>query len=157
MESHIGIIAKFYRAFANHDATTMEECYHPDVEFNDPVFGTLKGREVSDMWRMLLERSKGKLKIDFTGISDDGNTGGVQWIASYEFSKTGRNIVNHITANFKMRDGLIIKHTDDFDLWNWSRQAFGLKGWLMGWTSFMQHKIQAQAKKSLQVYRLNIR
>jgi hypothetical protein len=48
---------------------------------------------------------------------------------------------------------LIIKHTDDFDIWNWSKQAFGFTGQLLGWTGFFQKKIQQQALASLQKYK----
>ena len=49
----------------------------------------------------------------------------------------------------RFRDGKIIEHTDDFDLWKWSRQALGIKGWLLGWSEFVQKKIRNSAQDSL--------
>jgi len=54
---------------------------------------------------------------------------------------------------FLFQDGKIIKQTDSFDIWKWSRQAFGWKGFLLGWTSFMKKKIQMQANKSLRAFK----
>jgi hypothetical protein len=35
------------------------------------------------------------------------------------------------------------------DLYKWSKQAFGVTGFLLGWTGFFQKKIQQQAQESL--------
>lgn len=146
-------IAKFYTAFANADATKMCECYHPNVQFRDPIFGLLKGKEVCQMWKMLIEKSKGNLKIDFSDIKADNYTGSTQWIASYRFSKTNKKVINNIHAEFQFQDGLIIKHTDIFDIWKWASQALGWKGFLMGWTGFLQKKIHEQAHQSLKAFK----
>jgi hypothetical protein len=44
------------------------------------------------------------------------------------------------------------RHTDDFDIWKWSKQALGLTGYLFGWTGFMQNKIHRNALRSLKKY-----
>lgn len=153
MKSNENTIVKFYTAFANADAAGMCECYHPNIQFSDPAFGSLKENDVCLMWEMLIERSNGNLKIDFSEIKANEYTGEAQWIASYNFSKTNRKVVNEIQAKFQFRDGLIIKHTDNFDIWKWSKQALGLKGFLLGWTGFMQQKIKEQALLSLKKYK----
>jgi ketosteroid isomerase-like protein len=150
------LIHKFYTAFANADAKTMCECYHPSIQFQDPAFGILNGNDACQMWKMLIERSKGNLKIEFSDIIADDHTGTAKWIATYNFSKTNRTVVNVIQAQFKFKDGLIIRHTDNFDIWNWSKQALGLKGYLLGWTGFMQKQIQKQALASLKNYNTRI-
>jgi hypothetical protein len=130
----------------------MSECYHPKVHFIDPAFGLLKGEQVSKMWEMLLIRSKGNLKIEFSNVKADESTGSANWVATYNFSRTNRNVINKIAAEFVFQDGLIIKHTDNFDVWKWSKQAFGLSGYLLGWTGFFQGKIQKQALLSLKKF-----
>ena len=130
----------------------MCECYHPNIHFHDPAFGLLQGEEVFQMWKMLIEKSNGNLKIDFSEIKANEHLGSAKWIAKYNFSKTNRKIVNIIASKFLFKDGLIIKHTDDFDIWKWSKQALGIKGLLLGWTGYMQKKIQEQARKTLKKY-----
>jgi ketosteroid isomerase-like protein len=152
MTQNENTIIKFYTAFANADATQMCECYHSNVQFRDPAFGLLKGNEVCLMWKMLIERSNGNLKIEFSEVEANEFVGSARWIASYRFSKTNRKVVNTIAAKFYFQDGLIIKHIDDFDIWKWSKQALGIKGLLLGWTGFMQKKIQKQARGSLKTY-----
>ncbi|MFT3796090.1 nuclear transport factor 2 family protein [Flavobacterium sp.] len=146
------IIEEFYAGFASHHADTMVSCYHPDVVFHDPAFGTLHGKDAGDMWHMLIERSKGQLQIEFSNVSADETSGSAQWVATYIFSKTNRKVVNKIQAQFEFKDGLIIKHTDRFDLWKWSSQALGFTGLVLGWTNFMQQKIRQQAIQSLRAY-----
>jgi hypothetical protein len=48
-------------------------------------------------------------------------------IASYNFSKNKSQLLI-ASAQFYFQDGLIIRHTDDFDIWKWSKQALGLTG-----------------------------
>ena len=104
------------------------------------------------MWQMLILRSKGNLKIEFSNIKADDFTGSANWIATYNFTRTNRNVVNRIAAEFVFQDGLIIKHTDSFDVWKWSKQAFGITGYLLGWTGFFQDKIKKQALLSLRKF-----
>lgn len=153
MTTNEDTIIKFYTAFSNGNAAQMCECYHPDVTFRDPVFGLLKGENVCKMWKMLLEKSNGNIQIEFSEVKADEHKGSVRWIATYNFSKTNRKVVNSVIAHFQFQDGLIIKHTDDFDIWKWSKQALGWKGMLLGWTGFMQKRIHNQALNSLLNYK----
>lgn len=152
MNANESLITKFYTAFANADAKTMSECYHPKIHFIDPAFGLLKEDQVSDMWKMLIQKSKGNIKIEFSDIKADDFSGSARWIATYNFSKTNRQVINNIRAEFVFQDGLIIKHTDSFDVWKWSKQAFGPTGYLLGWTGFFHKKIKEQALLSLKKF-----
>ena len=152
MNPNENLITKFYTAFANADYKTMSECYHPKIHFIDPAFGLIKEEQVSAMWQMLLLKSKGNLKIEFSNVKADDFTGSANWVATYNFSKTNRNVINKISAEFIFQDGLIIKHTDNFDVWKWSKQAFGIKGLLLGWTGFFQDKVKEQALLSLKKF-----
>jgi hypothetical protein len=146
-------IVKFYSAFAKADASTMTECYHTNITFRDPIFGLIKGDNVSQMWKMLIDSNKEGLKIDTSDIKVDEYVGSARYTASYSFGKTNKKVVNIINTRFHFKDGLIIKHTDDFDIWKWSKQALGIKGALFGWTGYMQKKIQEKAILSLKKYK----
>jgi len=151
-KKHKNLIRKFYESFSSGDADGMAACYHPDIVFEDPAFGVLRGNEVSAMWRMLLERSKGELEISFNSVEADTNRGSAKWLATYTFQATGRRVVNHISASFEFKNGLIVRHTDHFDFWNWTRQAMGWKGWMLGWTTWMQQKVQKMTRRALKKY-----
>jgi len=150
--SNIEIIQNFYECFSRGDAEGMVRHYSSAVIFHDPAFGELKGENAKNMWRMLMERSKGSLKVTFNNVQADDRTGKVNWIAEYTFAQTGRHVINKISAAFEFQDGKIIRHTDHFDLWKWSQQALGWKGYLLGWTSFMKMKIQKQTNGLLKKY-----
>jgi ketosteroid isomerase-like protein len=151
-DPNAALIQRFYEAFQHSDAEAMAACYAPDIEFSDPVFGVLRGREAGDMWRMLLARAA-EFSLAFDNIKSVGQTATANCVATYRFSQTGRLVVNRINSRFVIRDGLIIEHHDSFDLWTWSRQALGFKGLLLGWTSFVQNRIRAQAANGLRAYR----
>ncbi len=149
------IIQTFYESFAQNNVDGMVSCYHDEIEFSDPAFGVLKGADAKNMWRMLIERGKGEIKIAFSNISANEKTGSADWTADYLFSKTGRKVHNEIHAEFEFKDGKILRHTDTFDIWKWSKQALGLPGVLLGWSSFMQNKIRQTATDSLREYSEN--
>ena len=146
------LITRFYQAFQQLDAETMASCYSEDVQFSDPVFTDLCGAAAGDMWRMLCAKAQG-FSLTFDGVAADDHSGRARWVATYTFSQTGNQVVNHIEANFRFRDGKISEHRDHFDLWRWAGQALGLKGQLLGWAPFVQNAIRQQAGKGLAAFR----
>ena len=145
---HSELIESFYRAFQKRDAETMASCYHPNVEFSDPVFRNLRGPRAGAMWRMLCERAT-TLEIEFSDVHADDRTGRAHWDARYEFSATGRNVFNRIDARFEFEDGKIVRHTDTFDLWKWAGMALGPIGKLLGWLPPLQNAIRKRALAGL--------
>ncbi len=139
------LISEFYTAFDQLDAEKMVSLYHDEIEFEDPAFGKLKGERAKNMWRMLCSsQTKSKFDVSYTLISSDMSIAKAKWEAKYTFGPTGRKVHNRINANFEFKDGLIIKHTDTFPLYKWSKQALGLKGVLIGWTGFFRKKLNSQ-------------
>lgn len=145
-------LEKFYTSFQNLDAQKMAECYHNEVIFNDPAFQNLNHDEVCAMWAMLIERSGGNLEITFDSVIGDDEMAQCIWEADYEFSKTGNPVHNVIHATMKFKDGLIIKHTDEFNFWRWSKMALGTPGALLGWTPLLKNKVRKMAMGSLKKY-----
>jgi ketosteroid isomerase-like protein len=146
------IISKFYQAFKVLDAETMSACYHPNVIFEDPAFGILKGEHAANMWRMLCQSQQDKgMLIEFNVLTDYT----AHWEARYVFSRTGRKVHNRIHADFEFSEGLIIKHTDQFNLHRWAGMALGLQGKLIGWTPYFRKKLQLQTNRLLQKFESN--
>ena len=151
MTDQAKLIEQFYAAFSRRDADGMAACYADDVRFSDPVFPALAGEHARSMWRMLCGRAK-DLAITASDISWDGSAGRATWVAHYTFAATGRKVENVIQATFAIEDGKIVEHNDVFDFYRWSRQALGPAGVLLGWSSFLQRKVQGQAAKALDEY-----
>lgn len=145
------LIRQFYSSFQARDADAMSACYHAEVVFSDPAFGQLHGSQASAMWRMLCARAK-DLQIDLGSVQADDQTGAAHWEARYTFGRSGRFVHNVIDAAFVFRDGLIVQHTDAFDLWRWSRMALGPVGLLLGWTPMLQAAIRKDARHRLDAF-----
>lgn len=144
-------IEKFYTAFQQKDAAKMVSCYHDDVVFQDPAFGTLFGIEAKAMWQMLLSNAT-DLQITYTNVHCSNQAGSAHWEAKYTFSKTGRKVYNKIDASFKFKDGLIIDHRDHFNFWKWSSMALGPTGLLLGFTFIVKKKVRSSAREALKAY-----
>ncbi len=126
----------------------MSACYHTEAVFDDPVFQTILGSEIGMMWKMLCLQF-GSLEIKADNIQADDDSGQADWSAIYEFGKSRRRVHNKIHAEFKFKEGKIIKQTDDFNFWKWSRMALGPLGFIMGWNSVVQVNIRKQARANL--------
>lgn len=150
------LIRTFYSAFAQRDAEAMAACYHRDIAFTDPAFGTLRGDSVGDMWRMLCRSGK-DLEVTATGIDASDGRGHAHWIADYTFS-TGRKVHNVVDASFDFAEGLIIRHIDRFNFDVWAAQAFGIPGKVVGYVPVvpelsMQRLARMQLKRFQQSHR----
>lgn len=148
---HVQLIENFYRAFQRLDPEAMAACYHPEVSFSDPVFRALHGPRAGMMWSMLCERGK-TFTLEYSDLWADEQTGRAHWIARYDFTATGRKVVNQVDARFEFKDSKIYTHRDTFDLWKWAGMALGAKGKLLGWLPPVQGAIRSMAMKGLAEY-----
>jgi ketosteroid isomerase-like protein len=144
--ANAALIDRFYASFAKRDAMAMAACYAPDAHFRDPIFD-VKGADVPAMWTMLCEAGR-DLEIEWRDVRADDASGSAHWEPRYTFSVTGRKVHNLIDARFTFRDGLIVTHTDTFNLWRWSRMAIGPKAVVLGWTPFVKKAIKSEARRN---------
>lgn len=150
--SNQDLLLKFYHSFSLGKAEDMISCYHDDIEFEDPAFGKLKGERAKNMWRMLLSNKDADLRVEYNNIKANDSNGKVSWKADYFYGQFKRPITNHVEATFEFKDGKIIKHKDDFDLWNWTMQSLGMIGYVLGWSSYMKNKINTKTSRLLTEY-----
>ncbi len=148
MHPHAQLIEQFYTCFSQRDYAGMQACYASAIDFADPVF-TLRGKRAGAMWHMLCAGGQ-DLEVSVSGIAADDRHGRAHWEARYTFSASGRRVHNVIDAEFVFENGLIVRHRDRFDFWRWSRQALGPAGWLLGWTPWLQSRVQRTAHKRLE-------
>lgn len=151
MHENEQIIHKFYEAIVQKDFNTMIECYLPEATFKDEVFDLKSSKQISAMWRMLIERGT-DLRIEFSDIHANDSTGMVNWEAWYTFSSTGNKVHNIIDAHFTFKDGKILNHRDSFNFYHWSSQSLGITGKLLGWTGYLHQRVRATAMAGLENY-----
>lgn len=146
------LIQQFYSAFQQLDYKKMQDCYSDDPVFNDNVFGLLEGEQVFAMWEMLCKNAR-DFSLEFSNIKMlDEEYATCNWTARYTFSKTGRKVINKIKAHMRIQEGKITEHTDEFDMWKWSRQALGVPGLLLGWSGFMKNRVRVNARNNLEKF-----
>ncbi|HEY4107708.1 nuclear transport factor 2 family protein [Puia sp.] len=149
MNAEQQLITAFYSNFQKGDWKAMLDCYHEEVFFYDPVFESLEGVKVRAMWEMLVSNA-GDLKLSFEKVEGADGYGSCEWTAVYTFTLTGRKVINKVRAHFYISEGKIAEHQDDFSLWKWSAQAFGLRGLLLGWSSALQQRVRGKARNNLE-------
>ncbi len=140
------LIDTFYRSFAARDYAGMIACYHPEIQFMDPVF-RLQGKQVGAMWHMLCVAGS-DLRVVHNQVQANETTGTAHWEAWYTFSG-GRQVHNIIEARFRFQDGRIIYHQDRFGFWRWTRMALGPTGLLLGWLPVIRQQVRKTAQQRL--------
>ena len=149
MNSNKELINNFYSAFQQLDFQGMASCYDENIIFYDPLFGLLSDREVNSMWEMICTTAV-DFSLTYGNILElDDAYCTCDWISSATFPGTNRRVVNKVRANMRFSEGKIIEHSDAFSIHQWSKQAMGLSGELLGWNSFFQRGIKNRAKKNL--------
>lgn len=151
MNKNEEVIRKLYSALQRVDHEDMIRCYHPEAIFKDPVFDLRSKKEIAGMWTMLCKKAK-EFEFHFDQVQANEEKGKARLKAKYLFSQTNRMVVNKIDAHFKFKNGLIIEHIDSFDFWRWSRQALGFFGLILGWSSFLQKKVQQKAYNNMKTF-----
>lgn len=147
----MSVAERFYDAFALGDWHTMGLAYAQHATFSDPVFPLLGADEVRAMWQMLLARAQDfSLNYNVVAVNDDGAR--VIWVARYAFGSRARPVHNRVVTEMRFVAGRIVRQTDHFDFWRWSRQALGVPGWLFGWTPMLRSRVRAQAADSLRAF-----
>lgn len=146
------MLTNFYSALGEGWAETMAASYTDDATFSDPVFPELDAAGVRDMWRMFCT-SDTELELTVSDVQADHNTGSATWRPVYTFPKTGRQVRNVIESTFTFRDGLIVRHRDDFDFYRWARMALGPMGTALGWTPLVRNQVRQQAARQLRRFR----
>jgi ketosteroid isomerase-like protein len=150
-ESERAVVQALYDRFGAHDGPGMEACYAPDATFSDPVFPSLRGREVGGMWRMLTLSSDLELTLDSLEPAGE-HRWTAKWTARYTFSATKRRVTNRVTSNIRMQDDKIVEQHDEFDFAAWQSQALGLFATLLGWTGIPGRAIQKKAQSRLAAF-----
>lgn len=149
------LLDRFYTALANRDFEEMISCYHENVVFRDPAFGKLNAREAKAMWKMLLSGAGIDFNISYEIIDTGQYECRVNWRAEYLFGKKRKKVINRVNAHFLIAEGLITHHTDEFDLWKWSRQALGIQGVLLAWAPFFQKSLRKTFRLTLHKFMAN--
>ncbi|MEP6608524.1 MAG: nuclear transport factor 2 family protein [Burkholderiaceae bacterium] len=144
----MGVAQRFYEAFTVRDWYTISLLYAEHATFSDPVFPLLNAKGTRLMWQMLLSRAE-DLDVDVDVLEDTAQRTRVNWVARYTFSGTGRPVTNRVQTEMQLVAGKIVRQQDTFSLWQWSAQALGAKGALLGWTPIVRNKIRSQASASL--------
>lgn len=149
------LLKRFYAAFATLDARTMQSCYAPHAQFEDPLFSLQGSEQIGAMWQMVCQtiRNGGQAvwRLETRDLeAAGGERGSAHWEARYRSGAAGRMVRNAVDAQFTFEDGLIAAHTETYDFWRWSRQALGPTGLVMGWTPLLRSQVRRQAQGKLE-------
>ncbi len=148
-QTNKALIIEFYSAFQKRDAKKMAQCYHEQIAFSDPAFGTLNGPEAALMWKMLCRSAK-DLRLEYQILSVSDTNAKVRWEAFYTYGKNKRKVHNKVKAVLEFADDKIIRHKDNYSLWKWAAQTMGLNGIIIGGASFFKKRLQKQSREMLQ-------
>lgn len=141
------VVDRFFEALRRADTRVVDSCYHSQISYSDPLFEDLRGALVPLRWRMLLTQVDG-FSLEHALVFADERKAQVQWTANYRLK--GREIRIPILSTLAIWDDLIVRQVDEYDFWQYCRQARGLGGFLLGGTEPFQNTVKRRARRELE-------
>lgn len=140
---------RLFCALQGGDADALIRFYEPDADFYHPLLGRLRGAQIGSAWRSFLALTP-DFGITFRIEQVGPGAAEVSWRQTYRFHLTARPIVITGTSQFLLRrqgaEVLIAQQIDRCDRRLWSRQALGLKGFVLsflpGWRTFVENELR---------------
>jgi len=148
MQKNEQVIAGLFNAYQNRNAVEMASFYSADAVFKDPIFGTVQGEEISKVWQVVHSVTN-DLYLHYHIIQAGSSIATANTYLTYNFKHTNRNIKISIKSHFRLANGKIVLQTDEYSMWNWMSQAYGLRGLLLGWNPFIINRARISAKNTL--------
>lgn len=143
------IMEQFYDAFSRRNPADMNCFYTNNIYFSDPIFGLLDGDKVKEMWKFMCANTL-ELSLLHRNFSDRGDHYFTyEWVANYRFLPTGKKVLLKAKAYMKIENGEIIEHSDAYSFYKWVRQAYGIPGWLLGWSSVFKKRVRKKMLKQI--------
>ena len=121
MHSNVHLLETLYSSLRDNKPDMAAACYAADAHFEDIAFRLKDRAWILQMWRLVCSADVG---VTFDSVVADDQKGRANWVASYTFADTGREVTNPTTSRFDFRDGLIVKHVDRCDPMAWATQAY---------------------------------
>lgn len=148
------VVDRFFEALRRADVSVIDNCYHPQISYSDPLFEDLRGTRVALRWRMLLTQAT-SFSLEHSLVFADERKAQVQWTANYLLN--GRSVRIPMLSTLAIWDDLIVRQVDEYDLWKYCRQTHGLTGTLLGGLQFFQKIIKRRARNELERFATSAR
>lgn len=138
------IMQQFFNCLIARDLPGMLTHYHADIQYRHPFF-TLQGAAVGAMWRWWW-RYLPDLQVAYeeSGLRN----GFLYWTATYTYPPTGRRVTQHMSTTLHFAEGAIVEQVDTFNVHEWSAQAYGFAGGVLGgrrlWQWWIARKMRTQ-------------
>lgn len=150
-------VLDFYVALQRLDDATLRACYAPDAEYEDPSFRLEGIDRIAMMWEMLCDTTRrvdpDVWRLDWDDVRGTRHRCKALRRVRYRHPVTGRLVEHVVESRFQFnRDGKIERQLERYDLWSWSRQAYGASGWLYGWTPLMRARLRHGGHRALATY-----
>jgi hypothetical protein len=114
-------------ADAPEDFSFIEQYYHPEVRFQDPIQKVVGRDAFIEMSERLVRRCK-ELRSKANDVAQSGDVIFVQWTMEMRFGSAPLSTIEGVTRLRLDERGRVIEHRDYFDLWGDSLESIPLIG-----------------------------
>lgn len=110
----------------------VDEFYHQDIEFSDPV-ETIKGREGIKKYYSNMYQNVKEVKFDFSEMVTQGDTVVGVWVMTLKTDSLNSGEAFQVEGNsvIRFKDGKAIYHRDYFDMGAMIYEKIPLIGWMV--------------------------
>lgn len=144
-------VHSFFQCLEGGDGAGAAAAYAADVQYWDPLLGSLSGPRALLRWPCFLKKAQG-LDLFFCILSADEGVVQARYRLRYTDAGTGRRIDNDVHAEFTIRQDKIIRHRDSFSTWRFAAMQLGIRGRLLGFLPPLLHRLQREARADLEAF-----
>jgi hypothetical protein len=109
------------------DFSLVEQYYHPDVRFQDPIQKVVGRDGFIEMSEKLVRRCK-ELRSKANDVAQKGDVIFIQWTMEMRFGSAPLSIIEGVTRLRLDERSRVIEHRDYFDLWGDTLESIPVVG-----------------------------
>lgn len=140
------VVIRFFESYQKNDWQNMARCYHDKASFSDPIYPDLREESIVYLWFSRLAARR-VVDLQYRVLFADDRKAQVEWSGLSPLH--GKSVQIKGLSTFALWDATIVRQVDEFSFVQWSRQALGWKGWLLGSLRFYQARVQRSARSQL--------
>lgn len=120
------IIIEHFEAYKKLDSAKMGSFLSHDIEFIDPSMTIVNDFDrIRFFIQFLVENMSDHTILDFKSINEVGEIVTIKWKSSYILKLNNKKIELDYTTHYTVKNGLITKQINEYDLTKYLDQAFG--------------------------------
>lgn len=123
--TNIQIVKEHFKAYKKLDSKKMCSYISEEIEFKDPSININNTLRFKYFIQFLIENMGDHTILDMEEIEESGDVVTLKWKSSYLLKLNNKRIELNYTTHYTLKEKLIVKQVNEYNLTEYLNQAFG--------------------------------